>query len=32
MVDVLFMIGTFGFFAFALLVAYGCYLLMGEKS
>jgi hypothetical protein len=31
MVDVLFMIGAFGFFGFALLVTYGCYLLMGEK-
>jgi hypothetical protein len=31
MVDVLFMIGAFGFFAFAVLVAYGCHLLMGDK-
>jgi hypothetical protein len=31
-VDILFMIGIFGFFVFALLVAYGCYWLMGEKS
>jgi hypothetical protein len=31
LVDILFLIGTFGFFGFALLVAYGCHLLMGEK-
>jgi hypothetical protein len=31
MVDVLFMIGAFGFFGFAALVAYGCHLLMGDK-
>ena len=29
MVDVLFLIGIVGFFAFAGAVAYGCHLLMG---
>ena len=29
MVDLLFIIGILGFFAFALAVAYGCHLLMG---
>jgi hypothetical protein len=32
LLDVLFMIGTFGFFGFALLFAYGLYLLAGDKS
>jgi hypothetical protein len=31
LVDILFLIGTFGFFGFALLVAYACHLLIGEK-
>jgi hypothetical protein len=31
-VDLLFIIGVLGFFAFALAVAYGCYWLMGESS
>ena len=32
MVDLLFIIGVFGFFAFALAVAYGCHWLMEERS
>jgi hypothetical protein len=32
LVDVLFVIGTVGFFVFALLVAFGCNWLMGEKK
>jgi hypothetical protein len=32
MVDVLFLIGIFGFFGFAMLVAWACARLMEEKA